>query len=142
MQMEQKLHQGMTSEIKILNTLMTHQGQTHKQLLRFKQVLTVLGEKYQASEVLAQQQQAKITSLEGQLASFSQQVSTLNAKLEEYKQHYDQKLAGSSAAIDTLYKKTADALGAMNAVHAGVQQQLQGIGTPTPPPGIAAQPAR
>lgn len=133
-QMEQRLHQGLSSEIKILNTLMTHQTQTHKQLIRFKQVLTVLGQKYKASELLSQQQQAKIASLEEQLASFSQQVGTLNSKFEAYKKHYDQKWAGSNTAIESLYKKTADALGAMSAVHVGVQQQLQGMTTPAPVP--------
>eukprot|EP00746_Dinoflagellata_sp_MGD_P009761 gnl/MRDRNA2_/MRDRNA2_119961_c0_seq1.p1 gnl/MRDRNA2_/MRDRNA2_119961_c0~~gnl/MRDRNA2_/MRDRNA2_119961_c0_seq1.p1 ORF type:complete len:358 (+),score=88.71 gnl/MRDRNA2_/MRDRNA2_119961_c0_seq1:205-1278(+) len=131
-QMEQRLHQGLSSEIKILNTLMTHQTQTHKQLIRFKQVLTVLGQKYKASELLSQQQQAKIASLEQQLAGFSQQVGTLNAKFEAYKKHYDQKWAGSNTAIESLYKKTADALGAMSAVHVGVQQQLQGMTTAAP----------
>jgi len=126
-QMEQRLHSGLSSEITILNTLMTHQTQTHKQLIRFKQVLTVLGQKYQAQQQLSQQQQAKIASLEQQLAGMTQEVSSLNTKFETYKKHYDEKWAGSNTAIESLYKKTADAVGTMTALHSGVQQQFQAM---------------
>lgn len=124
MQMESKLHRGLSSEITILNTLMKHQTQTHKQLLRFRQVMTVMGTKYQAQETLTQQQAAKIQSLEAQIAGLHQQVSTLNAKFSAYKEQYEKKWQGSQGAIDHLYKKTADALGEMNAIHDGVQKEL------------------
>lgn len=142
MQMESKLHTGLSSEIKILNTLMAHQTQTHKQLLRFKQVLTVLGSKYQAQEQVTQQQQAKITSLESQLASVTQQVASLHAKFNAYKQQYEAKWTGSQTAIDNLYKKTADALGAMSTVHAGVQKELNAMANPaTVAPGAEVAPS-
>lgn len=127
MQMESKLHIGLSSEIKILNTLMAHQTQTHKQLLRFKHVLTVLGGKYKAQETLTQQQQAKIQSLEAQVAGLSNQVHTLNSRFSAYKQQYEGKWKGSETAIQHLYKKTADALGAMTAVHEGVQKELSSM---------------
>lgn len=144
MQMESKLHRGLSSEIKILNTLMTHQTQTHKQLIRFKQVLTVLGGKYKSQEQLAMQQAAKITNLEQQLAGLTHQVNTLNAKFDAYKKQYETKWQGSQTAIDHLYKKTADALGAMSAVHDDVQKELNVMGQPatvaptTAPPAAAA----
>lgn len=134
MQMEQKLHNGLSSEIKILNTLMTHQTATHQQLLKFKQVLSILSQKYQAQTALSQQQQQKIASLEQQLAGFRNQMTDLNAKFEAYKQVYEQKWMGSQTAIDDLYKKTADALGAMTSVHNDVQQQLGAMSTTAAPP--------
>jgi hypothetical protein len=131
-QMESKLNKGLSSEIKILNVLMKHQTVTHNQLLKFKNILAVLGGKYKSAEQLAGLQQAKITQLEQQLSALSQQVATQSAKFEAYKKHYDVKWAGSQTAIEDLYKKTANALGAMSTVHDDVQQQLSAMTTATP----------
>lgn len=125
--MESKLHNGLAAEIKFLNTLMRQQSMSHAQLLKFKQIMTDMSVKYQASQKTMYVEQQKVKDLEMKMGTLNKQVTDLQKLFSLFKTEYSKKWATTEDSLGKLWSQTSQAMAAMSTVNAEAQGQLDAL---------------